>query len=84
MSRYTWVGINTGTLPSHCEKIARYWSTLNSMMAYASGKAQGQRYKAARAFREGLRVRGLPEDQIQQAYVDTLELARLKANAERS
>jgi hypothetical protein len=81
MSRYTWTGINTGTLPSHCEKIACYWATLVCFDEFASGKALGQRFKAARAFKNGLRFR-LPEAQVEQAYRDTVELARLKKNAD--
>lgn len=82
MGRYAWKGINTGTLPSHCEKIACYWATLVGFTEGASGKAASMKYKAVRAFKDGLRQRGLPESAIQQAYVDTLELARLKMNAE--
>lgn len=82
MSRYTWTGINTGTLPSHCEKVACYWATLVCFESYASGKAAGMKYKAARAFKEALRARGLPEDQIHRAYLDTVELAQLKKGAE--
>lgn len=81
MNRYTWNGINTGTLPTHCERIAKYWATLVCFYEFASGKARGQRYKAARAFQNGLRFRGLPEDQINQAYADTVAMARLIQNA---
>lgn len=77
MNRYYWNGINHGTLPTHCEKIARYWATLVCFDVWASGKAAGQKYKAVRAFKEGLRARCLPEKDIHQAYIDTLEMARL-------
>ena len=77
MSRYNWTGINTGTLPLHCERIARHWATLVCFDVSASGKAAAMKYKAVRAFKEGLRARGLPEKLIDQAYVDTLDLARL-------
>jgi len=82
VSRYTWTGINTGTLPNHCERIACYWATLVGFSVGASGKAAAMRYKAVRAFKEGLRARGLPEAQVEQAYHDTLDLARLKMNSE--
>jgi hypothetical protein len=82
MSRYNWTGINTGTLPSHCERIANYWATLVCFDEWASGKAAAMKYKAVRAFTAGLRARGLSEKQISQAYIDTLELARLKKNAD--
>lgn len=80
MSRYTWTG--NGTLPTHCERIAEHWAGLVCFEECASGKAMGQRYKAARAFKAGLRDGGLPESQISQAYRDTLDLARLKKNVE--
>lgn len=82
MSRYTRTGINTGTLPTHCERIAEYWATLVCFDECASGKAAAMKYKAVRAFKAGLRFRGLPEKQVNQAYLDTLELARLKMRAE--
>lgn len=40
------------------------------------------KYKAVRAFKAGLRFRGLPEKEIHQAYVDTVEMARLIKNAD--
>lgn len=82
MSRYNWTGINTGTLPSHCEKIAAYWATLVCFDVWASGKAGSMRYKAVKAFKNGLRVRGLPEPMVEQAYQDTLAMARLQKAAE--
>lgn len=82
MSRYTWTGISTGTLPSHCERIANYWATLVCFAPYASGKTRGMKYKAVRAFKASLRARGLSEEQTNQAYSDTLELARLKILAD--
>ena len=75
MSRYALTGI--GALPSHCERIAKYWATLVCFDVGASGKAMGQRYRAAKAFKNGLRAYGLPESQVNQAYYDTLEMARL-------
>lgn len=83
-TRYTWTGIHTGSLPSHCERIAKYWATLNCFYPYASGKAAAQKFKSVRAFKQGLRDRGLPEPQIDQAYIDTLEISRLLINARQS
>jgi hypothetical protein len=82
MNKYEWSGINTGTLPSHCEKVAKYWVKLVCFDECASGKAAGQKFKAVRAFKAGLRFRGLPEEQIHQAYIDTLTMARLMKRAE--
>lgn len=82
MSRYTFNGINTGQLPSHCEKVAAYWATLNCFDVWASGKASAMKYKAVRAFKDGLRAAAMSEEQIHQAYVDTLEICRLKKGAE--
>jgi hypothetical protein len=75
-TRYTY----TGTLPTHCEKISKYWSTLSGFYPYASGHAAGMKYKAVKAFKEGLRAH-LPEPMIDQAYKDTLDLTRLLINA---
>lgn len=82
MSRYTWTGINTGSLPSHCERIADYWATLVCFDECASGKAAAMKYKAVRAFMRGLRDRGLPEEYCQQAYTDTVAMARLRKAAQ--
>ncbi len=70
------------SLPTHCERIACYWATLVCFDKYASGKAVGQRYKAVRAFKQGLRNSGMTEENISFAYKDTVELARLKMNAD--
>lgn len=82
MSRYKFNGLSTGGLPTHCERIAEYWATLVCFDECASGKAAGMKYKAVRAFNKGLLAAGLPEQQVRQAYLDTLSLARLKKGAE--
>ena len=77
MSRYAW-DKKKESLPRYCERIAEYWSTLVCFDECASGRAASMKYKAVRAFKDGLRERGLPEKDIHQAYIHTLALARLK------
>jgi hypothetical protein len=72
----------TESLPTHCERIACYWQGLVCFDVWASGKAAAMKYKAVRAFKAGLRAAGLSEEQVHQAYVDTLEICRLKKGAE--
>lgn len=81
-NRYHFAGIESGNLPTHCERVADYWATLNGSHQYASGRAASQFYKSARAFRAGLAKAGLPDEMIQQAFQSTLQLARLKTGAE--
>lgn len=82
MSRYAWAGISITSLPSHCEKVATYWATLVCFYPDASGRAVAMKYKAVRAFKNGLRARELPEAMVHQAFRDTQDLARLKMNEE--
>ena len=69
MNWYAW-DKNKQSLARHCKRIGRYWSTLPESMKYSD--------VTVRAFKDGLRERGLPEKDVQQAYVDTLGIARLK------
>lgn len=68
------------SLPTHCEKIARHWCNLVCFDEFASGKVKSQKYKAVRAFARGLRDAGIGETEINRAYQDTQELARLYKN----
>lgn len=80
-NRYHFSGIESGNLPTHCERVAEYWATLTGVYS-GSGKGAGQFYKSTRAFRRGLTQAGLPAELVEQAFRSTLELARVKANAE--
>lgn len=73
------LNLKVESLPTFCERVAKYWATKSWVPTYASGKASAMRYKSVRAFKQALRDAGIADEHG--AYVDTLELARLILNA---
>ena len=70
------------SLPTFCERVAKYWATKSWVPVYASGKASAMRYKSVRAFKAALNKAGINDDMAHITYVSTLEMARLILNAQ--